>query len=684
MSNSHIRGRLINLRRVAAWAAFLAIALLAVNAVSAQDNDSLPNLGQGGLFGNAGMGGDNDAITVKACFTLSDAKPADANSPRDGWLFVTADISAGWHIYSLTQKSGSLIATTITPEQSGDYKLTGPFTTSSEPKRETVAALGNIVVETREGTVTWRAPLQIAAGVDPKTLQIKGVLYAQSCSKNSCLPPKTYPFTASFSQEPPATAAAFTTQETQAAGQSGGANAFAPGELKVAANEDLANKPVLAILALAFAGGLILNIMPCVLPVIGLKLLSFVEQSGQSRARAFMLNFWYSLGLMSVFMVLATLAVAVGIGWGGLFQYNGFTITLTAIVFVMALSLFGVWEIPIPGFAGRGKANELSQREGPGGAFAKGILTTFLATPCSAPLLAPALAWTTTRWWPEVYLVFFCVGLGMAAPYLLIGAFPRLIRFLPKPGAWMETFKHIMGFVLLGTVVYLLTTLHQSHPVPAIALLFGLWGVCWWIGRTPHTADGSTKIRRWMIAAILVIALIIIAYPGTDEIIPEWVAVRGIGPSFSGLHDVMDYRLERLVAQRLAKAGSLPAKKTSAEEIVWIPFTQPVLEMLVGPRRTVLVDFTADWCATCKTLETTELDTPAVRKALVEHNIVTMQADCSREDSDNTKMLNNLGSKQVPVIAIFPADRPNQPVVLRGGYTSGQLIAAIEEATAGQ
>ncbi len=645
--------------------------MLAAPTISAQDAETLPVFGQGGLFGNPALGGDNEALSVTACFTLSDQKATEANAAGDAQLFVTADISAGWHIYSITQGPGGPITTTIMPAESNSYKLTGSFTTPAVPHRETVAAFGGIVVETHEGKITWRAPLEIAAGVDAGTLQIKGSFRAQPCTKDSCLPPKSYPFTASFSEKAPITATASPPQ----------ASVFNPDELKVAANEEIANTSVIAILAMAFAGGFILNLMPCVLPVIGLKLLSFVEQSGQSRSRAFMLNFWYALGLMSVFMVLATLAlgvgksVGVGVGWGALFQNSVFTVTLAAVVFVMALSFFDVWEIPIPGFAMHGKATAWSQREGAGGAFAKGILTTFLATPCSAPLLAPALTWATTRSPLEVYMVFFLVGLGMAFPYLLIGAFPRLIRFLPKPGDWMETFKHIMGFVLLATVVYLLTVLHHpAHVIPAVALLFGLWAACWWIGRMPHTANGHTKIRRWLQAAIFVAVIIIIAYPGIDEFAPEPI-------NFGGIYDVMDYRLERLVDRRLAKAGVEPEKKTTLEELVWIPYTHKGLAKRLAAGQTVLVDFTADWCMTCKTLEATVLDTRAMREKLVGPNIATMQADMTDGDPELLAMQKNLGSEQVPIIAIFSADRPNDPVVLLGGYTSASLSAAIDKAT---
>ena len=688
---------LIDDRKIARLMVFcISVAMVCGTTVWAQDAAAPSDIAQGGFFGDGpSLGGgfqdSAEAFTVSARLTLSPQTMADKNAAREGTIFVTADISPGWHIYSITQPPGGPIATTIEIPASGSnvYQLAGKFRTDAVPKKETAAAFGGTVVETHEGKVTWQAPLRIAAGATLSSIEIKGSLRAQPCTDNSCLPPKSYPFTARFSPSEPVALpqintngqAAATAAESQnikpeeslAPPASVGATAFSPGELEVSANEELADESILVIIAMSFAGGFILNLMPCVLPVIGLKLLSFVEQSGQSHSRAFMLNFWYSLGLMSVFMVLATLAVAVGLGWGMLFQYSGFTITLTAIVFVMALSFFDVWEIPIPGFAGHGAASDWSQREGYGGAFAKGILTTFLATPCSAPLLAPALAWTTSREWWEVYTVFFFVGLGMAFPYLMVGAFPRLIRFLPKPGDWMITFKHIMGFVLLGTVVYLLSTLHHAHMVPAIALMFGLWGACWWIGRTPPTADSQTKIRHWLQAAIFTCIIIIVAYPGIDDFMPKSI-------SFGGIYDVMNARLEQMVEKRLAQADSLQLKETTEDEIGWNPFTLPRFEKLTAPKRPVLVDFTADWCLTCKTLESTVLNTPAVRQALIENNIIAMQADWTHGDPEITEMLEKLGSKQVPVIAIYPADQSKPPIVLRGGYTSGSLLAAIEEA----
>ncbi len=266
-----------------------------------------------------------------------------------------------------------------------------------------------------------------------------------------------------------------------------------------------ADRSLWTVLCSAFVGGLILNLMPCVLPVIGLKLLSFVEQSHHHRSRVLVLNLWYTLGLLSVFLVLATLACGASLGlrsenlsWGEQFSSTTFNIVMSAVVFVMALSFLGVWEIPIPGFVGSGKAAEAATHEGASGAFAKGVLSTVLATPCSGPLLGSVFGFTLRQPPGVIYAIFAAIGLGMASPYLLIGAFPQLIRFLPKPGAWMDTFQHIMGFVLLGTVVFLFTFLDRNYVVPTFGMLVGLWAGCWWIGRVPLTAELGRKIAAWV------------------------------------------------------------------------------------------------------------------------------------------------------------------------------------------
>jgi thiol:disulfide interchange protein len=438
----------------------------------------------------------------------------------------------------------------------------------------------------------------------------------------------------------------------------------------------------------ALLGGLILNVMPCVLPVIGLKVLSFVQQAGESRSKILALNVWYSLGLLSVFLVLATVAVIWNLvwgkqfGWGEQFTSDVFTITMTAVVFAMGLSFLGVWEIPIPGFAGGEAANKLAEKEGPAGAFAKGVITTILATPCTGP--GVAIAWAYCQGKPAgfVYLILATMGLGMASPYLLIGAFPKLMRILPKPGMWMETFKQFMGLVLMGTAVYLLTFTHWVNVLPALTLLLGLAVACWWLGRISITAEFSTRLRGWLIAALIVIV------SGVFAFFPGKVTVAGY--SLHGLRSIMGYRFERDVARAAASQGDSDPILDSPEiarqitkhdtEIRWVPYTEKRLNRLIAQDRTVLVDFTADWCPTCKWLEATVLNTQDVRDVLRQNGVVTLVADWTKHDPEVTRKLDSLGSAQVPVVAIFPAGRPNDRVILRGFYSKATLLDKLKQA----
>jgi suppressor for copper-sensitivity B len=238
---------------------------------------------------------------------------------------------------------------------------------------------------------------------------------------------------------------------------------------------------------------------------------------------------------------------------------------------------------------------------------------------------------------------------------LILGAFPEMLRFLPKPGEWMEAFKQAMGFVLMGTVVYLLTFIPWACVVPTVGLLFGIWAACWWVGRVPPTADFQTKLWRWAQAVLFAAAVGGVMFPGIDGIVEGRFA-------FGGLRETMQSRFDDAVSG----AGKL--------------FTTARFRQAIAARKTVVVDFTADWCLTCKTLEAQVLGAPEVRQALDVDGIVLFKADWTHRDPEVTAMLDALGSNAVPVIAIFPAADPNRPIVFRDGYTQEGLLAALKAA----
>lgn len=658
------------------------------------------------------------ALDAKEIVKLNARFTAPAGT-QPAMLFITAEIKEGWHIYSITQLPGGPITTKIQLVQSPSYRLAGEFQSQPPPKKETQPdAFGALVIESHYNSVTWYAPLELAAGADPAKLKIDGKITVQPCDANTCLPPQQILFTAvlgrgialpqtqmgsqqsSGGSSPPADDGPPLASSTSLPGKTpptvqpmttmplDGTNSktelawrpytkasfkqlvgpmFDEELLKHNIESNLQTTGLWRAMLLGFLGGIILNLMPCVLPVIGLKIIAFVEQSGQSRLHGFLLNLWYSAGLLAVFLLLAALAVFAKLSWGQLFQISAFNVVMAAVVFVMGLSFLGVWEIPIPGFIGSGKTAELAQQEGFSGAFAKGVVTTILATPCTGPFMASALTWAVQQPAQNTFLVFTSVGLGMASPYLLIGAFPQLIRFLPKPGAWMDTFKHIMGFVLMATVVYIFTFLEWAYVVPTIGLLMACWAGCWWIGRTPLYAEPSAQLRAWLQAGVFVAVIWVMMFPGLS-------GLTGGEIKWDGLYGVISSRLNdsyKRCVQGYLEELQLKGYKLVRDEGLLTPVSSN------GGSTTVLVDFTADWCATCKTLEATILNTAAVRQKIEEHGIVTIKADCTHENPD---LLGLLGGGGVPTLAIFPADRPNDPIVFRGAYTRQALLNALDEA----
>ncbi len=597
---------------------------------------------------NLGFGGGSDSkLQVAAQFT-----PGAGNAP--GRLFVSATMVPGWHIYSITQKGEGPIRTEIKVDEGQGVKLLGPFQAYPAPDEKVEELFDNLLVESHHDTVVWHAPIELDQGVDPSRLRIEGAVWAQACSDTACLPPQDYAFTAAPGpgEKVPAEQLTYTKP-----------NSFDPAELSANQQKTQEEKSLTFVLLGAFFGGLILNLMPCVLPVIGLKVLSFVTQAGESRSRAFMLNVVYSIGIIAVFLLLAALAVGLGLGWGQLFTYGVFNVVMAAVVFAMGLSFLGVWEIPIPGFVGSGKSAEIQQQEGLSAAFLKGVITTILATPCTGPFMASALAWAVAQPPSIVFAVFLAIGLGMSSPYLLIGAFPELIRFLPKPGAWMDTFKQIMGFFLLGTVVFLLSFLDWPYIVPTIGLLFAIWAGLWWFNRTPVTAPAGEKWWAWLEATAFVGAAWLLLFPGLDGMLPGRLGIQG-------LYDEMNDRF-------LTRVGAA----TDGSGLKWQAYTNGEdFSAIVGTEgRTIVVNFTADWCLTCKALEASVLNAPEVVAALQQDDVVLLKADYTRRPPEVEQFLSILGSKQVPIVAIFSPDTPNDPIVFRDGYTQQMILDALDK-----
>jgi len=308
------------------------------------------------------------------------------------------------------------------------------------------------------------------------------------------------------------------------------------------------------------------------------------------------------------------------------------------VVFAFALSFLGVWELPIPGFIGA-QAGHVQSREGPAGAFLKGVLGTVLATPCSGPFLGPVFGFTLAQPTAVTYAVFGAIATGMALPYIVVGLVPGLARLLPRPGAWMEVFKELLGFVMLGTVAFVFSFLGHQWFLPAFVMLIGIWMGCWWVGRAQH-ATGLAGFGRWVQAATLATAIGSAAF---------WL----LGPATS----LIDWEQ---------------------------PFSRARLAELRAGGATVMVDFSADWCLTCKANLRYAIQTRRVRAVVERNRVVPILADWTDGSLEIKQMLESLQSRSIPVLAVFPATKPGEstgePIVLRDLITESQVLDALERA----
>lgn len=591
-------------------------------------------------------------------------------------LVVKTTATPPWHIYTATQGAGGKPTAFINLNAS-DASLTLGQTHLATHWRVEQDADGQRLEEL-EGDALWLTPIYSAAdALDLTEATITGTVDALACSSahdGACVPQKV-DFTAKFAQSYDAldqalasaveiANASATTETSPEAQESGASLPNSNAERTAGAQNRLAQHSFVILLLTAFFGGLILNITPCVLPVVGLKILSFFEQAGKSRASAFLLNVWYTCGVLLVFGVLAFASV----GLSFLFTRSLFQIIMSVIVFAMALSLMGVWELMVPAFVGGEKSTQLTSKEGPVGAIFKGIITTLLAIPCGAPLLSPALDWASEATKQGniglVVVVYLVIGLGMASPFLIAGAFPELLKFFPKPGPWMETFRKAMGYFLLIATVWILYSAPIDVQLPTVALLFAVWFACWNIGRNQFEYGApSKKAVGWLVSILVVACVTIFSYDFPHN------------PNRLTLQSASRAKLTRWAVQA-QRAGQL-------EQAHWALFDQETLQQELAKGRVVAVDFTADWCMNCKFLEKTILHTEDVQAAFDAKNVLTLTADWTNLDAKTpdilaiNALLDAQGARQVPTLMIFTPDAPDQPIVLRGLYSKGTLLDAL-------
>ncbi len=425
----------------------------------------------------------------------------------------------------------------------------------------------------------------------------------QGCLKDGiCYPPMTRTLVV----ELPAGAGAQITSSSVAAA------------VNVAPVKDADSIDLLLALLLAFGGGLILNLMPCVLPVLSFKALG-LAQGGASHGHARAHALWYTLGVLASFAAIGAAVLALrsagnALGWGFQLQQPWVVGSLALLMFAIGLSLSGLWQF------GSGLANvgqSLTEKSGAAGDFSTGVLAVVVASPCTAPFMGSALGYAFTAPPLLAMLVFLALGLGLALPFLLIGFVPALASRLPKPGAWMDTLKQWLAYPMYLTAVWLAWVFGKQRGTDALAALMiaavllslGLW----WFERQRYAEGMAKKVFAW-----LLIALAFAAFAGS---------------------------------MRLPTPATAGAPHAGTE-----PYSSRRLAELRAEGRPVFVDMTADWCITCKVNEKAVLNTAAFKQLLADTNTVYMVGDWTNQDPDISAFLDQYNAPGVPLYVVFPAD----------------------------
>ena len=404
----------------------------------------------------------------------------------------------------------------------------------------------------------------------------------------------------------------------------------------------------------ALFGGLILNLMPCVLPVLSLKLFSLIKQAGESRKRLLALGTSTTLGILASFWALAGIVAAVkagggNAGWGMQFQSAGFIAFMVVILSAFAMSFFGVFEIWLPGSATT-KMDKAGRKQGFWGAFFTGALLVLLSTPCSAPFLGTAMGFAFTASTPVLFLFFTAAGVGLALPYMLVSAFPKVLKVFPKPGAWMVTLQKIMGVLLLGTVVWLLWVVHEQAGNVGVGIFaaISLLSIAMSFAIGNIAPPGVAFFREVLSVGGAVVILAII-----------WFAFAS--PKFEAEVDA------------IFKARSVQL----VTEDGWYRYTPELIEELAKSGRTVFIDATADWCLTCKANEAAVLNRDDFKRAMDSLNVARVKADWTRETPEVTALLRSMGKSGVPAYAIYPAGDASKQIVLPELLTTSAIVEKI-------
>jgi thiol:disulfide interchange protein DsbD len=491
---------------------------------------------------------------------------------------------------------------------SGEEEYTGEFTLSALLERTAPAekAAKSIAVKAmwqmcdEEGTCLMPADLTVQVTIDPAAIPDAGGAKPAPASGPA----------------PPAKTAASSAEPAPSSAPAGPPASF------------------WVMLVFALLGGSILNLMPCVLPVLSIKALSLVQSASSDRREVLKGALAYTAGVLACFAVLALIVIGVksagrDVGWGFQFQDWRFVLALTVVIWIFSLSLFEVFVITLPGMTAIDAAG---RKSGHWGSFFSGSFSVLLATPCTAPMLGPAMGYAFSQPPALIFLFFLTVGVGLALPFLLLGFFPQALQWIPKPGNWMIVFREVMAFLLAATAVYLLDILYYQIGAGLFAVIWYLLLAAiavWMYGKfaNPLCSTG----RRWVFS---IVALVLLIGP-----LP-WVLASG----HAGQEKLM--------------AAGYAGEDCADPETGFLRFSPARVEQALQTGKPVFIDFGAQWCATCRANEKLVLHTQTIREAFKKHGVLPFYADFTNPDPVIAEWLKRYERAGVPLYLLF---RPGEP-----------------------
>ena len=579
---------------------------------------------------------------------------------RTGVIAVTAEIEESWHINSVEQQGGP-IATKISLGETDAVTLAGKFEPDELPHEVDDGAF-DVPREEHTGTVTWTAPIRFSADATLADLTIPVKFYYQACA-SSCLRPTTERVTASYSGEltkapgveamavkEPAVAESPTTEkkpDDQEVKAKHAVSHDSPEDIAAMASlYDASSKinyvplyakaktTLLTALFGAFVGGFLLNLMPCVFPVLGIKVMGFVQQAGSDPKKIRLHGIVFTAGLvvsmwaLAGFILFVKLSMGENVNWGQQMGSPYFVAAIIVLLFLMGLNMAGVFEF---GSSMTRLGGTVQNKKGYGGSFLSGILTTLIATPCSGPFLGAAMGYTLAQPPATAMLLFTVLALGIAVPYLVLSMSPSLINALPKPGAWMETFKVTMAFLIFAAVAWFMKTFGGQTGVEGLS---------------------------WLVMALVVIGMAAYFYGHWTQF--QFPAkTRYIWGMFFPL----------LIASVggwmvFSAANNVNSSVDHGEFRAWTP---GIVEYQTSKEnRPVLVDYTAEWCPTCQVNEKRVFSNELVKKKLKELGVMLVAADMTVDEESEDVVADLFRADRVTISTylVYPANYPESPAIL--------------------